>query len=472
MPHPSEEKLVTDPAVAGRYERMVCLGRGASGIVYLARDRVIERTVALKVVEFGASLGDEARAELAARSEREARAAGALNHPNIVTIHDAGPGPDERSFFIVMEYVEGETLAHRLEEGALTPRETVRIGAEIADALEYAHQMGVVHRDVKPANILIRKDNVAKIADFGVARLVSSDLTQTGQWVGSPAYMSPEQAQGLPADSRSDIFALGVVIYEMLTGTRPFTAETLAGLSYQIIHEEPVPPTITNPDLDPRWNDLLARAMAKKPEDRFASASDLAGELEVIVPGIGGTMPSEPYRPSNPGLQVATRELEVESLGPAQTASRPVARFPWGRAAALLLVVACSAAFIVGMQSLQPAAAPTATLILEVDHGLDSGEIKVGVDGKSVWRQSMRATGEDAHLSGFSRWLKRRKTQGWTSGEIRIPAGEPEISVTVESGGERWTQTTTRRLAPGSTGVLDVRIRQGKTNTMELKWNH
>ncbi len=497
-----EEAPVRPPAEAGRYERQVCLGRGACGVVYLARDRVIGRTVALKVIEFGTSFSDEVRAEMAARSEREARAAGALNHPNIVTIHDAGTWEGGTSFFIVMEYVEGQTLSSLLDKGPLAPRETVRIGTEIADALEYAHHLGVVHRDVKPANILIRKDGAAKIADFGVARLDSSELTHTGQWVGSPAYMSPEQAQGLPADARSDIFALGVVLYEMLTGSRPFSAETLAGLSYQIIHEEPVPPSVCNPQIDAKWDEVILKAMAKKPQDRYASAADLASDLDALAPGVGGTFPAAMRRPSSPGLTTATLQLEVEPLEP--PAAWPGARrISLGRIAAAAAVIVVPGGIILGVGRLQdvefsrpepemqvtfepeaegaalagadgaPAQAPPAdvemaTLVLNVIHGLDSGRVEVGVDGRPLWVQSFRAP-EGIRLTPVGRKL-RGFNPASTTGKIEIPAGRPEIQVSVISDEGSWTQTTSRRIRPGTSATLNVRVRTGRTTGMELKW--
>ncbi len=502
MPVDFEEAPVRPPVEAGRYERQVCLGRGACGIVYLARDRVIGRTVALKIIEFGASIAEDVRAEMAARSEREARAAGALNHPNIVTIHDAGPGEADASFFIVMEYVEGQTLSSLLDKGPLTPSEAVRIGTEIADALEYAHQLGVIHRDVKPANILIRKDGAAKIADFGVARLESSDLTHTGQWVGSPAYMSPEQAQGLPADSRSDIFALGVVLYEMLTGSRPFVAETLAGLSYQIIHEQPVPPSICNLELDARWDEVILRAMAKKPGARYPTAADLASDLDSLVPGVGGTLPAGGRRPSSPGLTTATMQLEIEPLEELPGEAEGL-RISWSRVAAAAGVILVPVGIIAGLRSLQapdpfrpepemqmvlepdPAAAAvgileearpaeqaevaTATLLLNVVHGLESGRVEVGVDGRPLWVQSIRAS-DGLRLTPVGRRL-RGMNPARTTGSIEIPAGDPRIEVSVISDEGSWTQTTSRRLNPGAQETLTVRVRTGRTTGMELKWS-
>lgn len=506
---PEEASVCVAAAGEDRYERMLCLGRGAWGVVYLARDTVIGRTVALKIIEFGAGLSPEAREEMAHRSGREARAAGVLNHPNIVTVHDAGPMDGDGSFFIVMEYVEGENLSTRLGQGPLHPREAVRIGTEIADALEYAHQMGVVHRDVKPANILIRKDGVSKIADFGVARMESSELTQTGQWVGSPAYMSPEQAQGRPVDARSDIFALGVVLYEMVTGVRPFKADTLAGLSYQIIHEHPAPPSVVNPELDAGWDQVIQKAMAKDPALRHASASELGTDLVALDPEVGGTIPSPPARPSGPGIDTGTLELQMDSQ-----ASRPGSLrsggITWGRVAAAAAVFLVPVSVILGLRSLEDvdltpggpemtiefepaapgeetrsarpvdgaavpgAASPTvetATLVLEVIHGLEGGRVEVGVDGQPLWVQSIRASSRGGNLSGLARRI-RRLGPGRTSGEIEVPAGSREISVSVFSDEGSWTQTTTRELAAGSRESLDVKVRTGRTMGMELKWKH
>jgi hypothetical protein len=440
-------------------------------VVYLARDRVIDRTVALKVIEFGPSLGAEVRREMGARSEREAKAVGALNHPHIVTIHDAGRGADDSSFFIVMEYVDGETLSSRLERGPLPPAEAVRIGGAIASALEYAHSLGIVHRDVKPANILIRKDGVAKIVDFGVARFESSDLTQAGQWVGSPAYMSPEQALGRPADARSDVFALGVVLYEVLTGSRPFSAETLAGLSYQIIHEAPVPPSSKKTELDPRWDRLILKAMAKSPEARQGSAADLAAGLESLAPSADAAG-SPALGSTVTGGRSGTLEV-VEGRGGSGPASRATrrrrGRFPWGRIAVSAVAITAVVAIILGIQAIGPAAAGTATLKLNVVHGLESGEVRVGVDGRPVWVQSIRAAEERTRLSSFARRFKR-SSKGRATGEVLIPAGDSKITVSVISDEGRWTQMTSQHLDPGSIGTLNIKVRTGRTTGMELKW--
>jgi predicted Ser/Thr protein kinase len=499
----------------GRYERMLCLGRGAWGVVYLARDRVIDRTVALKIIEFASALSPEVREEMVTRSGREARAAGALNHPNIVTIHDAGSADNDSAFFIVMEYVEGETLSRRLQNGPLHSRDAVRIGTEIADALEYAHRMGVIHRDVKPANILIRKDGVSKIADFGVARMESSELTLTGQWVGSPAYMSPEQAQGRPVDSRSDIFALGVVIYEMVTGVRPFKADTVAGLSYQIIHEDPAPPAVVNPGLDPLWDEVILRAMAKDPDRRHASAAALGSALVALEPDVGGTAPSPPWRPSGAGIDTGTLELQIQSM--TAPAGRPApSGVTRGRMAAAAAVILVPVGVIMGLHALEdidltpeparmtvefdeapggPAAADlsaatdglesadtgalstnlggaavrTATVVLNVEHGLESGRIELGVDGSPLWVQSIRPPREGRRLTAVARRL-RGITAGVTEAEIEVPSGSQEISVSVITREGTWSQTTRHDLPTGGREILDVRIRNGRSMEMEMKW--
>ena len=212
------------------------------GIVYLGRDPVIGRLVALKTI---LAIGeDEAeQREFGERFLREAQAAGILSHPNIVTIHDVGEDPSSRTAFIAMEYVEGQNLKQLIQEKALFSWERVaEIIGQVAEALDYAHRRGIVHRDVKPANIIITPEGGVKITDFGIAKIEQSNLTTEGQFLGTPNYMSPEQVTGDAVDGRSDLFSLGVVLYELLTRKKPFTADNLTSISFKIVHEPFVSP--------------------------------------------------------------------------------------------------------------------------------------------------------------------------------------------------------------------------------------
>lgn len=266
----------------GRYQVLAEVGRGAMGVVYKARDPRIGRLVAIKTLAAAAAAGEE----FLARFAREAQAAGRLSHPLIVTVYDAGEeGPEP---FIAMEFVEGETLETRLRrDGPFPWRGAVAVAADVADALAYAHAHGIVHRDIKPANIMLTPEGRAKVMDFGVARLASSHLTQETAAIGTPSYMAPEQIIGRPADLRTDLFALGVVCYEMLTGERPFAGPDLAAVAYRIVHEEPLPLRSHCRDLPAALPALVERCLAKDPADRPAEASELLRDLRALAAGPG-----------------------------------------------------------------------------------------------------------------------------------------------------------------------------------------
>ena len=260
---------------ANRYEIRREIARGGMAEVYLAHDRLLERAVALKALspEYAR---DPAFVE---RFRREARSAAALNHPNIVGIHDWGQ--EDGTYFIVMEYVEGRTLSDILRsEGPIDPRQASEIAADIASALSFAHRAGVVHRDVKPGNVLITAAGGVKVTDFGIARQgTSAGLTQTGSVMGTATYFSPEQAQGLPVDGRSDVYSLGVVLYEMVTGVAPFTGDSPVSVAYKHVREAPIPPSRRIPDLPADLEQIILTAMAKDPDHRYQSADDMRADL-------------------------------------------------------------------------------------------------------------------------------------------------------------------------------------------------
>ncbi|HXE75795.1 MAG TPA: serine/threonine-protein kinase [Candidatus Xenobia bacterium] len=276
------------PNRVGRYELLEELGRGAMGAVYKARDPNLGRAVAVKVI-LTANLTAQALAEYKKRFYREAEAAGRMTHPGVVTIHDMGEDSTTGQPFLVMEYVEGVSLDSMIEGSpggnGLPLAQVLEIGAQVALALDYAHQRGVVHRDIKPANILVTKDGRAKIADFGIAKLEGAQLTQTGQLVGTPAYMSPEQFSGGGVDARSDIFSLGAVLYEALTGKMPFPGETVTEIIFKVVQAPPVPAQKLNPQLPAEVDVLLERCLAKDPAQRYQRARALATDLENLKVG-------------------------------------------------------------------------------------------------------------------------------------------------------------------------------------------
>ncbi len=261
----------------GRYEVVSELGQGAMGVVYRAKDPLIDREVAIKTINL--SLAQEEREEYEARFYQEAKAAGRLSHPNIVTIYDVGRSEDIA--YIAMEYLQGRELRDILNDNRLLPVEQVLdITSQVALGLSYAHEHGIVHRDVKPSNVMVVRDGHVKITDFGIARMASAAVrTQTGMVLGSPKYMSPEQVMGKLTDQRSDIFSLGVMLYEMLTGQAPFLGENVNAIMYQTLNTIPAPPSSVNSAVPEMLNFIIAKALAKDLDARYQNARDLADDL-------------------------------------------------------------------------------------------------------------------------------------------------------------------------------------------------
>lgn len=307
----------------GRYEILEELGRGAMGTVYRAKDPSMDRIVALKTIislALASAQGDEFRE----RFYREARAAGRLAHPGIVPMFDVGE--DQGMPFMVMEFINGRTLADAVRNGERLALDRVcEIGQQLAEALGYAHQHGVIHRDIKPANILLTSRETygierPKITDFGVAKLAAGQITTSGQMLGTPAFMPPEQFTGTPIDGRADLFSLGVILYWMATGEQPFPGETMTAVSYKVVHTEPVPPRKLNPSIPENLDRAILKCLAKNPAERYQTGEELAQDLAEIRTG------------SKASLQVQAPQGtlgDIESgvtldLRPSNTLPRPV----------------------------------------------------------------------------------------------------------------------------------------------------
>lgn len=265
----------------GRYQLSRVLGQGAMGVVYEGLDPLLNRQVAVKTILRSALLDADTLSDSSTRFVREAQAIARLNHPNIVAVFDFGEEGDVAYF--VMEFIRGRELKNHFDEGTVfSVDESLRIVGELLAALEFAHRQGVIHRDVKPANVMLDEARRVKLTDFGVARLAdaSGERTMAGTMVGTPSYMSPEQIQGLAVGSRTDLFAVGIILYQFLTGSKPFPGPGAWTVQKQIVHDDQLPPSLANAQIDPLFDAIVARALAKDPALRYADATEFATALQ------------------------------------------------------------------------------------------------------------------------------------------------------------------------------------------------
>src|SRR5689334_5182606 len=301
----------------GRYKVISEIGQGAMGVVYKAVDPIIDRTVAIKTINL--NLSRQELEEYEARFQQEIKAAGRLNHPNIVTIYDVGK--TDQVAYMAMEFLEGNELKDIIASGQLpTPAQVVDIIAQVADGLWFAHQQDIVHRDVKPSNIMVLGGGIAKITDFGIARLPNSAVkTMTGLILGSPRYMSPEQVIGKTIDARSDIFSLGVVLYEALTGVAPFDGDNVNAIMYATVNTSPPPPSSHNRSVPAMLDLIVAKAMAKLLDDRYQSVKEFADDLREVRRQMDSTRPAAALKASTapamsrPSAPIAVPERYVDT---------------------------------------------------------------------------------------------------------------------------------------------------------------
>jgi serine/threonine-protein kinase len=344
-----------DDGKLGKYEILGTLGKGAIGTVYDARDPVIDRRVAIKTAVLPDASDAEAQEEIA-RFRREAQAAGRLTHPNIVGVFDYGE--TDKLAYIVMEFVDGPSLKELLEkQERFTPADAIRLMEGLLAGLQYSHERGVVHRDIKPANIMLTRDGAVKIADFGIARIESSSMTQVGTILGTPAYMSPEQFMGQTVDARTDIYSAGVVLYQLLTGERPFDG-SMTAIMHKVLNTEPPLPSQLSVTAPSALDDVVAKAMSKRPEQRFASAAEFARSLRAASEGgavtdagavtLAGDAEATMVapraaaaKPANPAVPPAV----VQTTSPVRARSRT--SLLAGVAAAAVLVLGAGAYFVV-----------------------------------------------------------------------------------------------------------------------------
>jgi serine/threonine protein kinase len=330
---------------AGRYEIVGELGRGAMGVVYKAMDPVIGRTVAVKTIRLSEEGTGLSRPELLTRFQTEARAAGLLTHPNIVVVFDAGE--EDGLYYITMELVEGKSLQALLDGGHAFPLpRTLRIMEQTCSALQFAHERNVIHRDIKPANLMLTPDDTVKVTDFGTAKILQfGTVQQTAHVMGTPSYMSPEQVKGRAVDGRSDIFSLGVMLYEMVTGEKPFPGQNITTVIYKIVNEDPVPPRQIDPSIHPGISAVIMKALVKEPDQRYQNCREMLEDLRnyrTLAPAggnpqstmvVGGGSPAATLVSGNVAgrgltgedqtVAANTRSLNARASAPSQT---PVVR--------------------------------------------------------------------------------------------------------------------------------------------------
>jgi serine/threonine-protein kinase len=306
----------------GRYEIAGELGRGAMGIVYKAHDPVLDRTVALKTIALAEN--EAGRSEYQKRFFQEAKAAARLNHPRLITIYDFGEEGDLA--WMAMEMLAGTELRERIAQGPIPVREAVKIAEQVADGLGFAHEHGVVHRDIKPGNIMLMPRAQVKIMDFGVARVrVSNVKTQTGTRLGTPKYMSPEQAMGRPADHRSDVFSLGIVLYEMLTRASPFHGSDSTEVMYNVTSQEAIEPSRINAEVPETLDLVVRKALAKNPDERYQDAYDFASDLQACLAELGERSGAKPVDAAKAETD-QTQLLAPEASGIGAETRLPVSR--------------------------------------------------------------------------------------------------------------------------------------------------
>jgi len=423
------------PAKLGRYEIRSELGRGAMGRVLLGHDPDIDRQVAIKVVQGVPALGGEDRDEARRRFLVEARAAGKLLHPGIVTLFDVGEV--DGTPYLAMEFVQGQTLDAFCHPDRLLPvRVVLELVAGAADALSYAHAAGIVHGDIKPANLMRTGETTVKIMDFGLARGAGAKIGGEGDLLGTPAYMAPEQIRSLEADGRADLFSLGVVLYELLTGTRPFAGETVSSVIYRVVHEEPRAASAVNPRVDAELSSLLRRALAKDPRQRFQSGADFAAALRHLASRIPASPASSAARPNRQAPRAgAPEERQIPPTVPARPARSSAA--PFVIAIVVLLGAAAGGAFYFRdrlglMKYFTPA-----PVVYQTAVRVEPAEAVVRLDGEPLDPASLGAVqyGEPPPLLSAElgcRREERRLEPADAGGEVAIVLEPTEVAQVVD----------------------------------------
>lgn len=476
------------PKVLGRYQIEKELGRGMMGVVYRALDPDLGRLVALKTIKLAFAIPDAERAAFEKRFLAEARAAAGLSHPGIVVVHDVGRDADTRTVFIALEFLEGQTLADLVSHGQpIEWRRAVEIAHKLAEALHHAHSKGIVHRDIKPANIMLLGSGQPKVMDFGIAKLPASNLTAAGELFGTPSFMSPEQAGGEAVDARSDLFSLGCVLYQLLTGRRAFDAGTLPAVLMRVMKEDPQPPSQLVPGLPSAIDAVIAKALAKGREERYQTGLELAADLQDLLDerapghagGLSAGVPAEATRvaAATPGL-ATTRLSEMLSAAAGTSVLAGPRRGP-GRRARLItgsLVAAAALAtigFAVVLLMLRaspraaallpiPALAP-ARLEIHLEHSLRTGVLKVSVDEDVVLEEAL-----EGQL--LKKVLSFRQYKGTLRQALDVPAGERTIRLDVQGDEYSTSKRIKGNFASGVTRELRGELKGWPSRDLALWW--
>ncbi len=467
------------PRTLGRYEIQEEIGRGMMGVVYRALDPELHRTVALKTVRLAWAIDPQDREVFEQRFVNEARVAASLSHPGIVVVHDVGRDQESGTVYIALELLEGRTLGELTANGmALEWREALRLTSRVAEALHHAHQKGVVHRDVKPANVMVLASGEPKIMDFGIAKVPASQLTAAGEFFGTPSYMSPEQAASGTVDGRSDLFSLGAVLYLLLTGRRAFDAQGVPAILARVAHQDPPLPSRVVPGLPQDCDYLVARALAKNPGQRYPDGRTFAEDLADVAEGraprhrsgwsaparADGTLVAEALTP-----EPETADLRQASRPTLAGAAPTLRRGSGGRLglAGLAIAAVVGAAFYLGrgrtvpapvvalpaptLETPSPTAPPSteaasglwptsltltaapARLEFQLEHGLRTGGLKVFVDDALVLERELGAPVRRKIV-----FYKQRRQLLRESFDVQ--PGEHVVRVQVTMDGETWSQ--------------------------------
>jgi serine/threonine protein kinase len=454
------------PASIGRYRILEELGAGGGGRVFKAHDPRLDRIVAIKVLDLPSRKG-AADSEQFRRFLREAKAAARLQHPGIVTVYDHDTDPESGATFLVMEYVPGRSLHQILQaEKRLSLGRTAAIASQVARALHAAHGAGIVHRDIKPGNILVSGDGTAKLSDFGVARLASSELTTLGQFVGTPNYASPEQVEGVPAQPRSDLFSLGAVVFRCATGRLPFPGDSFAAIGFRISRGQALDSRQVGPELPESFHRFLRKALAASPEDRFSSGEEMARALEAVLSG-DETPPTRRLTPASRsrwgaaataigvlllagvvGLRLGHRRPAAAPLAPAHVSE--AAREPAGSLRDEMAIVS-------DLRILER----RARLTVELKSHLSEETFVLEIDGKEALRKTVRVDGGlFARIGG--------RSFAW---ELPVEAGLHRVTVEVigHSMKTRARATAGRTFAVGKPAKLLV-SENPYTDHLEIEW--